>query len=275
MNRLGVVDWLRDVANNFTRASFLLRNHHGVVDNSLVSFVHRLHDCVVDNSFTSFVYRLANGVVHNLAVCFVNRLTNGVVDHFAVSFVHRLHNRVLDFTLVSFVNGLHDRVLNFTLVCFVDWSTNRVVNLTSVCLVDRLHDGVLTRLGLVNWLANRLVDRTITCFTLHARYVDRLVFHYRLVFGTRALLSLLLVDRTTDGLHDGVRCGYFATVHTGVLVANRTAVRCVSLARCSRHDGQQHWQYKQPSHFPFSLELLVCYWMNVWWVPANPWVKQE
>ena len=130
--------------------------------------------------------------------------------------VHRLHNRVVDLTCA----GLGYRP------AYV------VGDLTSLSRIYRLVDRVSSSLGLVDRLANNGVNRSVPCLTLHASYIDYLVFGNRLVLGARALLCLLFVDSSTDSLHHSVR-GWTTAVGDDIpdaLVAHCTAVSGIGLA---------------------------------------------
>ena len=234
LNGLGVVYWVGDIPYDFTSSCFLLRNHDRVVNNVIMCFINRLHYRVVNHSFTSFVHWAANCVINNSLMCFVNGLVNRVIDHFAVSLVYGLHNRIVDHFAVSLIHRLHDGVVDFACASLVHWSAHIVGHLSSVRLVHRLHDCVLTSFRLVHRLANYLVDSAVTCFLLHASYVNDFVFCHRLVFGSSALLGFLLINRAAHILHDSVRGWSFTAIHhtsATILVANRTAVSGVSLAR--------------------------------------------
>lgn len=236
LNRLGVVNWSRDALNNFTSPSFLLRNHDCVVNNFAVLLLNWSHDSVVDNALTSFRDRTTNGVVDHLLVCLVNRCVHRVVDNLAVSLMNRCHHGVVDDLAVSFTYGRHNRVVHFLAVCFVHRAANIVGHLLGVCFTNWLHDGVVTSPSLVMRCTNRLVNRSVPCFLLHASDIDYLVFGNRLVLGARALLGLLFVNRATHCFHDGVCCWNFTAAHNAsatVLVADRSTVSGVSFSGCS------------------------------------------
>jgi hypothetical protein len=240
-NRLGVVDWGHYRSNDFTSPLFLHGNHNGVVDDLFVLLTNWLH------------YRIVN---HSLA-SLVNRLTNGVVDHLFVLLIDWLHDGVVDDLLVGLNYRPHDGVLHFLGMVVVHRSANIVGHLASLGFPNWLHDCVFAGPSLINRLANRLRDGSVTGFRLHPSDVNHFVLGNRLILGSHSLNSLLFVDRTAHGPHDSVGCWIFAatcSTGAGIFVADRSEVRGL----CSTgHGSQQGYQYrndKQPSHLPFSLE---------------------
>jgi hypothetical protein len=242
-DRLGVVHWRHYRANNFPCALFLNRNHYGVVDHLFVSFANWLHHGVVDDSLA--------GLIHGL--------TNRIVDYLFVGFTNGNHHGVVDYLLMGFNYWSHYRVLNFLGVGVVHRSANVVRYLVGLCFPDWLHDGVFTSPSLINRLANCLIDRSHAGFSLHPSHIDYLVFGNRLILGAHSLYFLLLIYRTANRPHYGMRCGSFPATSTAcVLVAYRSVVCSVcSTGKCSQQ-GYQNRHDKQPSHLPFSLENLAC-----------------
>jgi ABC-type multidrug transport system fused ATPase/permease subunit len=245
LDRLGVVDWCHYRSNDFPSSLFLNWNHHSVVNHFFVIFTNWLHHCVVDDSLTSFVHGTTNGVVDHLFVCLMNWLHHRVIYHLLVSFTHRYA----------------DRVLNFLGVCLVHRSSDIVGHLSNFCVVNRLHYSVFASPSLMDWLANRVIYGSGSCFALHASHIDYLVFGNRLPLGSRALNSLLFIDRTTYSLHYSVGCWCFTTTFStaaAILVANSSAIASVgSTGQCSQQ-GYQDRYHKQPSHLPFSLVIETC-----------------
>lgn len=245
LNRLGVVDGCHYRSNDFTSSLFLNWNHHSVVDHFFVIFTNRLHHCVVDDSLTSFVHGT----------------TNGVVDHLFVSLMNWLHHRVVNHLLVSFTYRHAYRVLNFLGVCLVHGATYVVSHLSHFCVVNRLHYSVFASPSLVDWLANRVINGSGSCFALHASYIDYLVFGNRLPLGSRALNSLFFIDRTAYGLHYSVGCWCFTTTCctvAAILVAYSSAIASVGSTGQGSQQGYQDRYHKQPSHLPFSLVIETC-----------------
>ena len=227
-----VVNRRGDVANYFTSTSFLLRNHDRVVDYAAVGLLHWVHNSVVDDSLTCLNNRLADGVVDDLAVSLVYRCHDRVVDDLAAGFVHRLLNRVVDDLVVGLVHRLHDCVVDLTCAGLSYWTAYVVGYLTSLSRIYRSVDRVGSCLGFVDRLANNGVYRSVTCLTLHASNIDYLVFGNRLILSPRALLCLLFVDSSTNGLHYSVR-GWTTVVGDDVsttLIAHCTAVSGIGLA---------------------------------------------
>lgn len=200
-----VVDRRSDVANYFTGTSFLLRNHDRVVYYAAVALLHWVHNGVVDNSLTSLNNRLTHGVVDDFAVSFVYRCHDRVVDDLAAGLVYRLLDGVVDDLAVGLVHRLHYCVVDLTSAGLSYWTAYVVGYLTSLSRIYRFVDRVGSSLGLVDRLADNGVNRSVTCLTLHASYIDYLVFGNRLILGACALLCLLFVDSSTDILHDSVR----------------------------------------------------------------------
>lgn len=227
-----VVHRRSDVANYFTGTSFLLRDHDRVVDYSAVVLLHWSHDGVVDNSLACLNNRLAHGVVDDLAVSFVYRCHDRVVDDLAAGLVYRLLDRVVDDLAVSLVHGLHNRVVDLTRAGLSYRTAYVVGNLTSLSRIYRSVDRVGPSLGLVDRPANNGVYRSVTCLTLHASYIDYLVFGNRLILGARALLCLLFVDSSTNIFHHSVR-GWGCAVGDDIphaLIAHCAAVGGIGLA---------------------------------------------
>lgn len=227
-----VVDRRGDVANYFTGTGLLLRNHDRVVDYAAVGLLHWLHDGVVDNSLTSLNDWLAHSVVDDFAVSFVYGGHDRIVNDLAVGLIHGLFDRVVDDLAVSLVDGLHDRIVDLTRAGLSYRAAYIVGHLTSLSRIYRSVDRVGPSLGLVDRPANNGVYRSVTCLTLHASYIDYLVFGNRLILGARALLCLLFVDSSTDILHHSVR-GWAGAVDDDIptaFIAHCAAVGGIGLA---------------------------------------------
>lgn len=265
---LGVIDRLGNVADNFTRPSFLYRHHDGVVNDMIVRFAYWLHHGVVDNPFTGLVHWARNGVVDNLFMRFVHGLHDGVVDDLVMGLVYGRHDSVIDDLVMSLVHWLHHGVVNDLFTGLVHWTRDIVRYLTGVRLVDGSIDRIRPRcrLGLVNWSIDRADYFAILGFSLVTNRVNLTVFVNRLMFRSCALNGLRFMDHSSHGLHYCVASWHFAAIdHTSsaILVADRAAICCAGyLPSHGSQDGYQNWYDEQPSHFPFSLESVKTRWMQ-------------
>lgn len=249
-NRLGVIHWIYNRADNFTSSLLLYGNHDSVVDYLFMIFAYRRHYRVIDDSLTSLSYRLANCVIDNLFVSFTNWHHYCVVNNLLVSFVHRLYDCVVNNLLVCFTYRHHNGVLNVFGVGVVHWTANVVRYLLGLSVVDWLHDGVFTSPSLIDRLANRLVNGSVASLSLHASDIDYLVFGNRLILGACTLLCLLFVNNFTNSFHHCMCswCTSNCSTSAAILVAYRSTVIGVGSTGQSSQQGYQNRHHKQPSH---------------------------